>query len=78
MTIRHFIFCDVCNPQGLRTIDFRRKPRSESESGRRLSDGRAWFEGNSSQARKQGWSAMPDNRHMCPVCRDRQTTPDTT
>jgi len=69
MSIRSFIFCDICNPQGLRSIEFRRRPRDE-RTGRRLSDGRAWFEGNISTAVEIGWSINLDGEHICPVCKE--------
>jgi hypothetical protein len=44
MAIRTFIFCDICNAQALRSIEFRRTTRDDTRSGRRISDGRAWLE----------------------------------
>lgn len=40
MSIRSFIFCDICNPQGIRTIELRRSPRENDRNGRQISDGR--------------------------------------
>jgi len=68
MSIRTFVFCDICNPQGLRSIEFRRTPRDEQRNGRRISDGRAWFEGKPEMARQAGWRCTPDDRHICPHC----------
>ncbi len=68
MSIRKFIFCDICNPQGLRSIEFRRSPRADERSGRRISDGRAWFEGELSQAVEAGWQCNSDGMHICPNC----------
>jgi len=68
MTIRTFIFCDICNPQALRSIEFRRSPREEGRNGRRLSDGRAWLEGSLSNALEQDWTINADGLHICPVC----------
>jgi len=69
MSIRKFIFCDICNPQGVRSIEFRRAPRSDQRTGRRLSDGRAWYEGELSAAiEKAGWIRTPDGRDICPIC----------
>ncbi len=69
MSIRKFIFCDICNPQGLRSIEFRRAPRFEDRTGRRISDGRAWFEGEFGLAVTQaGWSQTADGLHVCPGC----------
>ena len=68
MSIRTFIFCDICNPQALRSIEFRRSPREEDRNGRRLSDGRAWLEGSLSNALEQGWITNANRQHICPVC----------
>jgi hypothetical protein len=69
MSIRTFIFCDICNPQGLRSIEFRRHPRRD-RTGRRLSDGRSWVEGNISSAVENGWSINSEGKHICPVCKE--------
>ena len=68
MSIRTFIFCDICNPQGIRTIEFRRAPREGDRNGRRISDGRFWFEGSVSAATKSGWITNPTGQHTCPAC----------
>jgi len=68
MSIRTFIFCDICNPQGLRCIEFRRSSRLHERNGRRISDGRAWFEGSISQALEAGWKVSNNNQHICPIC----------
>jgi len=70
MTIRQFIFCDICNPQALRSIEFRRAPREDERTGRRISDGRAWFEGEWESASEAGWSATAEGQHICPLCRE--------
>jgi len=69
MSIRKFIFCDICNPQAIRTIEFRRSPRLEERNGRRISDGRAWFEGELNEAVKAGWDII-DDEHVCPNCKN--------
>jgi len=68
MSMRHFIFCDICNAQGLRSIEFRRAPRKGESAGRRISDGRAWFEGQLLDALNAGWYETDDARHICPKC----------
>ncbi|MFW5442937.1 MAG: hypothetical protein ACKE51_01345 [Methylococcaceae bacterium] len=68
MTIRNFIFCDICNPQALRSVEFRRSPRGNKRNGRRLSDGRAWFDGDISLALENGWSINNQGQHICPAC----------
>jgi len=70
MTIRTFIFCDICNPQALRSVEFRRSPRENERNGRRLSDGRAWFDGELSQAVYNGWSIDNEGQHVCPACQN--------
>jgi len=68
MSIRTFIFCDICNPQGVRTIEFRRGPRKTDRNGRRLCDGRSWIEGNLADAKNAGWISDSNGQHICPVC----------
>jgi hypothetical protein len=69
MTIRTFIFCDICNPQGLRSIEYRRTTRLDERSGRRISDGRAWLETSLDQTLdKAGWLRTTDGLHICPRC----------
>jgi hypothetical protein len=68
MSIRKIIFCDICNPQGMRPIEFRRTPRENERTGRRLSDGRAWIEGELTIAIDNGWLCTPDGQHICPTC----------
>ena len=68
MSIRTFIFCDICNPQALRSIEFRRTPRENERSGRRLSDGRAWFDGSLTHAFSSGWVIDSNQQHICPEC----------
>ena len=70
MSIRTFIFCDICNPQGLRSIEFRRSPRTSDREGRRISDGRAWFDGDMSHAIENGWSTDKEGQHICPSCKE--------
>ncbi len=60
MTTRTFIFCDVCNTNGIRDIESRRGNAQDSVcrtqgGGRRLTDGRAWFEGSVKNAIANGW-----------------------
>jgi hypothetical protein len=69
MTIRQFIFCDICNPQAVRSIEFRRAPRKDERTGRRISDGRAWFEGELKVAIDQGWTLTLAGQHICPSCK---------
>ena len=69
MSIRTIIFCDICNPQGLRTIEFRRAPRQDT-SGRRISDGRSWYQGSVFEAvDSAGWVISEEGKHICPNCK---------
>ena len=55
MSIRTFIFCDVCNPLGIRCPEKRRDVHRDPLIGRRHTDGRAWIEGDSAYAVERGW-----------------------
>ncbi len=70
MSIKTFIFCDICNPQGIRTIEFRRAPRKDNRNGRRICDGRFWFDGSLTTALKNGWHLDSLGRHLCPYCKN--------
>jgi len=71
MSIRTFIFCDICNPQALRSIEFRRATRLDQRPGRRICDGRSWLEADLEDAvEKAGWQYTKDGRHICPSCQD--------
>ena len=69
MSIRKIIFCDVCNPRALKTVELRRANRENGSTGRRITEGRAWIEGEISDAVENGWLCTPDNQHICPSCR---------
>lgn len=62
MSIRTFIFCDGCNPQGVRNV------YENSQYDRRNSDGRSWYEGTLEDAVKLGWEVSSDNTTLCPHC----------
>ena len=62
MSIRTFIFCDGCNPQGIRNI------YDNKQYDRRNSDGRSWYEGALEDAVKQGWDVSNENVTLCPHC----------
>jgi hypothetical protein len=49
--------------------------RSDNQ-GRRISDGRSWFEGDIKEAKELGWSELDDGRHVCPRCRERRSVAD--
>jgi len=77
MSIRTFIFCDICNPQALRAIEFRRATRKGVRAGRRISDGRAWFEGSLQEAvEKNGWQRTEEGLDVCPACRNFRQSED--
>ena len=62
MAIRTFIFCDACNPQGIRTIS------DEVKQCRRSCDQRSWFEGKTDEATKIGWVMTKEGLNLCPKC----------
>lgn len=62
MAIRTFIFCDACNPQGIRTIN------DGFQYGRRSGDGRVWFEGDIREASDIGWVSNAEGHNLCPKC----------
>jgi hypothetical protein len=69
MSIRTFLFCDVCNPRRIRTPEQRRDMQRRESSGRRLSDGRSWFEGDAEQAvNENNWVALDSGLYVCPIC----------
>jgi DNA transposition AAA+ family ATPase len=69
MSIRTFIFCDICNPQATRAIEYRRSTRLGARTGRRISDGRAWIEASlESAVEKHGWRRTEEGLHVCPAC----------
>lgn len=70
MARRSFIFCDICNPLALRDIEMRRASGRHG-LGRRLSDGRVWFDGSDAEAAAAGWLATEDGQHVCPACFER-------
>lgn len=68
MSVRTFIFCDICNPMGIRMVEVRRNGQRGTYEGRRLTDGRAWFEGSAEEAKSLGWAVTLDGRHVCAGC----------
>lgn len=71
MTVRSFIFCDICNPMAIRDIEMRRIRPRDVRNGRRVTDGRMWFEGDEQSAIKHGWVATEGGQHICPSCLER-------
>ena len=69
--LRVIIFCDICNPQGIRYIEQNRSTQRGDHGGRRVTDGRSWFEGALDDALQLDWS-HEDGVHVCPRCRNRQ------
>jgi hypothetical protein len=69
--LRVIIFCDICNPQGIRYIEQTRHTQRGDVDGRRVTDGRSWYEGSLDDALKLGW-LHEDGAHVCPRCKDRQ------
>jgi hypothetical protein len=71
VSVRTFVFCDVCNSQGLRCVEQRRGLHRVQGAGRRITDDRAWLEGDLTAALDHGWRVTPDGRHLCPRCATR-------
>jgi hypothetical protein len=67
--MRKIIFCDICNPRGIKTLEFRRGYRKNGGTGRRITENRAWIEGEVTDAVQSGWLCTPDDQHVCPICR---------
>lgn len=65
MTIRTLIFCDVCNPLGLRTEN------DGFLKNRRETDFRTWYEGGEKDAEKSGWTKTAGGRNLCPKCQQK-------
>lgn len=73
MSNRTFIFCDICNPQVIRPIEFRRSRRNDKPTGRRLCDGKVWFKGNLAEAiDNAGGALMKMFSRFAPVCQNRE------
>lgn len=68
MARRSFIFCDICNPLAIRYIEMRRSAGRDSRIGRRVTDGRNWFDGADEEAKQAGWVGTDDGQHVCPDC----------
>jgi hypothetical protein len=75
MARRSFIFCDICNPSAIRAVEHRRNPRRDPRNGRRVIDGRMWFEGTDEEAREAGWEIGNPDGHTCPNCLKRHPKP---
>ena len=69
--LRTFIFCDRCNRQALRFIEQKRCSKRGDEDGRRVTDGRSWYEGSLQEALNLGWR-YDDGAHICPPCHKRK------
>ncbi len=67
--LQSVVFCDRCNPQGVRLIENRREGYRSDQSGRRLTDGREWIDYSSPEALlEQNWVLAEDGKHYCPQC----------
>ena len=76
MAVRTFVFCDICNPMAIRILD-RRAGTERQRSGRRITDGRSWYEGYTSDAIDgHGWNRTNEGRHVCPDCSERGLCPE--
>lgn len=74
MSQRSFVFCDICNPQGYRCVEQRRPSHRDGRDGRRISDGRAWHEGDLAAVLAEGWTSTREGRHICPNCMEHHPT----
>ncbi len=70
--LRVIIFCDICNPQGIRYIEQTRSTQRGDAEGRRITDGRSWFEGSLESALEHGWN-YENSEHICPRCQERHS-----
>lgn len=70
--LRVIIFCDICNPQGIRYIEQNRSTQRGDIDGRRVTDGRSWFEGSLESALDHNWTYENDE-HICPRCQERHS-----
>jgi hypothetical protein len=68
--LRVIIFCDICNQQGVRYIEQQRSTHRGDDGGRRVTDGRSWYEGTFAEAEQLGWEVEAD-LHTCPRCKTR-------
>ena len=74
MSKRTFIFCDCCNPHGIRAINNRTKniekngDERRSNNGRRSIDECNWYEGSKEESLEHGWVITLDNQTLCPKC----------
>ncbi|MGZ5056435.1 MAG: hypothetical protein ACXWAT_16040 [Methylobacter sp.] len=73
MSIRTIIFCDICNPRGIKTTEFRRAHRENEPAGRRITENRSWIEGEIADAVENGWLCTAEDQHICPICRTRHS-----
>lgn len=68
MSIKTFIFCDLCNPLCLHQIDRREQARDGLAAGRRFSDNYSWIEGSAEEIGEYGWIVTSNHKHICPRC----------
>ena len=52
-------------------VELRRSRARAENSGQRITDGRAWFEGDVEMAVKHGWTLSQAGHHVCPKCAKR-------
>jgi hypothetical protein len=69
--LRVIVFCDICNPQRIRYIEQQRNSERGDEGGRRITDGRSWYEGSLTEAEQIVW-IMDGDKHFFPKCEARQ------
>lgn len=68
MSMKTFIFCDLCNPLCLHQMDRREQSREGIAAGRRFTDNYSWLEGGIDESTQNGWMVTSNNKHICPRC----------
>jgi len=69
MSVRQFVFCDICNVSGIRQVEERRSHLRSG--GRRRIDDRAWVEGCRKTSVEQGWVTTARGQDVCVRCSER-------
>ncbi|MGE0371060.1 MAG: hypothetical protein AB7Q01_04140 [Gammaproteobacteria bacterium] len=69
MSLKTFVFCDLCNPLCIHQVDRRDQAREGgAAAGRRFTDNYSWIEGEPDEIAEFGWIMTSNNKHICPRC----------
>lgn len=69
MSLKTFVFCDLCNPLCIHQVDRREQGREGiASAGRRFTDNYSWVEGEPGEIADSGWIVTSNNKHICPRC----------